>query len=129
LILDSSAILAILLAEPGHERLRLAISEADLVAAGAPTLAETAIVLSSRLKRDARPLLNEFLREAEVEVIPFEREHYDLAVDAFQRYGKGRHPAGLNFGDCLTYATARLSGLPLLFAGTDFSQTDLPSVD
>jgi ribonuclease VapC len=83
------------------------------------------MVLGSRLGRDARPLVNEFLREAEVEVVPFGRDHYEIAVDAFRRYGKGRHAAGLNFGDCLTYALARLSGLPLLFTGDDFSQTDL----
>jgi len=69
--------------------------------------------------------LNEFLREAEVEVIPFTRDHYDVALDAFARFGRGRHAAGLNFGDCLTYAVARISGMPLLFTGGDFSKTDL----
>jgi ribonuclease VapC len=125
MILDSSAIIALLLAEPGHEAIRRLIGEADVVAVGAPTLVEAALVLSSRLKRDARPLLSEFVREAEVEVIPFEHDHYDAAVDAFQRYGKGRHSPALNFGDCLTYATARVAGLPLLFSGDDFAQTDL----
>ncbi len=61
----------------------------------------------------------------EVEVIPFTAEHYEVAVDAFERFGKGRHPAALNFGDCLTYAVARLSGLPLLYTGDDFARTDL----
>ncbi len=98
-----------------------------MVAVGAPTLVETATVLSFRLQRDAGPLLREFLREAEVEVLPFEQDHYEAAVDAFVRYGKGRHAAALNFGDCLTYAVARLSGLPLLFTGDDFSKTDLPA--
>ncbi len=125
MILDSSAILAILLAEPDSDRLLRAVTEAKVVAVGAPTLVETAIVLGSRLGRDARPLLNDFLREAEIEIIPFTADHYDLAVDAFQQYGKGRHPAALNFGDCLAYAVARVSGLPLLFTGDDFSRTDL----
>lgn len=83
------------------------------------------MVLSCRLQRDARPLIEGFLREAEVEVIPFTREHYEVALDAFRRYGKGRHPAALNFGDCLTYAVASLSGLPLLYTGDGFSKTDL----
>ena len=125
MILDSSALLAILLAETGSERLIRAVADAPLVAIGAPTLVETAIVLTSRLARDARPLLNDFLREAAIEIIPFTPDHYDIAVDTFQRYGKGRHPAALNFGDCLTYAIARVSGFPLLFTSEDFSRTDL----
>lgn len=125
MILDSSAILAILLAEPGCDQIVRQMSEAPVLAVGAPTLVETAMVLSVRLRQEARPLLSEFLREAEVEVIPFTRDHYEVAVDAFERYGKGRHRAALNFGDCLTYAVARISGMPLLYTGDDFSGTDL----
>jgi len=65
------------------------------------------------------------LQEAQVAVVPFGEDHWRAAVDAYIRFGKGRHAAALNFGDCLTYATARLSGLPLLAAGRDFSKTDL----
>ena len=86
---------------------------------------ETAMVLSSRLGKDPRPVLNGFLRKMDVEVIPFTAEHYEAAVDAFERFGKGRHPAALNFGDCLSYAAAHLSGLPLLYTGNDFARTDL----
>jgi ribonuclease VapC len=125
MILDASAILAMILAEPGSAELIRRVGASPMIAVGAPTLVETAMVLSSRLRRDARPLLNDFLREAEVEVIPFTRDHYEVAMDAFTRYGRGRHPAGLNFGDCLTYAVARISGMPLLFTGKDFSKTDL----
>ena len=125
MILDASAILSILLEEPGHDRLVRQINSASITAVGAPTLVESAMVLTARLGRDAHPLLNQFLREAEVEVIPFTREHFDIAADAFRRYGKGRHPAALNFGDCLCYAVARISGFPLLFTGDDFSKTDL----
>lgn len=127
MILNASAILSVILADPDSGRILQQLSDAPILGVGAPTLVETAIVLSSRLRRDPRALLNEFLREAEVEVIPFGRDHYDLAVDAFERFGKGRHVAALNFGDCLTYAVARLSGLPLLFTGDDFSKTDLPA--
>lgn len=83
------------------------------------------MVLSSRLGEDSRRLLDDFLQEMDVEVIPFTAQHYEVAVDAFERFGKGRHPAALNFGDCLTYAVARLSGLPLLYTGEDFARTDL----
>jgi ribonuclease VapC len=124
-ILDASAILAVLVREPGCEDLLRLIAESHVVAAGAPTLVETALVLSSRMRKNARALLNEFLREAEVEIISFTRDHYEVAVDAFERYGKGRHSAALNFGDCMTYAVARISGMPLLFTGKDFSKTDI----
>ena len=125
MILDSSAILAVLLAEPGHSRILERMGEAQIIGVGAPTVVESAIVLSARLGRDARAELNEFLQGAEAEVIPFALEHYNAAVDAFQRFGKGRHPAALNFGDCMSYAVAALAGLPLLFAGNDFSKTDI----
>lgn len=125
MILDSSAICAIMLAQPGHGALIEKIGASAVVGVSAPTVVETAIVLSSRLQRDARPDLNEFLRRAEAEVTPFTEEQATLAVDAFLRYGKGRHPAALNFGDCLAYAAAALSSSPLLFAGRDFSKTDI----
>ena len=125
MVLDSSAILAVIFAEQGHQSVLRRMGEARFLAVGAPTLVETALVLSSRLRQDATALLNEFVREAEVEIVPFEREHYQAAVDSFERYGKGRHRAALNFGDCLTYAVAHVAGMPLLFTGQDFSQTDL----
>ena len=125
MVLDSSAILAVIFAERGHQSVLRRMGEARFLAVGAPTLVETALVLSSRLRQDATALLNEFVREAEVEIVPFEPEHYQAAVDAFERYGKGRHKAALNFGDCLTYAVAHVAGMPLLFTGKGFSQTDL----
>ena len=73
-------------------------------------------------------LLVRLLEEADVDIVPFGEEHWPAAVEAFRRYGKGRHPAGLNFGDCLTYATASLAGEPLLAVGDDFAQTDLELV-
>ena len=93
---------------------------------GAPTLAETGIVLSSRLGREALTLLSLFVHETRLTVIPFGEEHWLAAAAAFQRFGKGRHRAGLNFGDCMTYAVARLSGQPLLCTGRDFPRADLP---
>jgi ribonuclease VapC len=125
LILDSSAILAAMLAEPSAGQVLEKLDAAFSIGIAAPTLVEAAIVLSSKLGKDARPRLNEFLREAEAEILPFGPGHVDAAVDAFLKYGKGRHPAGLNFGDCLTYAAAAVAGLPLLFTGNDFGKTDI----
>jgi ribonuclease VapC len=66
-----------------------------------------------------------FLRRLEAEVVPFNQEHLDAAATAFIRFGRGRHPAALNFGDCMTYAIASVAGMPLLFAGEDFGRTDI----
>ncbi|HMB55203.1 MAG TPA: type II toxin-antitoxin system VapC family toxin [Thermoanaerobaculia bacterium] len=125
MILDSSAIVAVLLDEPGAEGLIETMLDAEALGVGAPTLCETGMVLTSRVGPESRGMLERFLQEFEVVEVPFGSEHWREAVEAFRRYGRGRHPAGLNFGDCLSYATARLSGRPLLFVGEDFPQTDV----
>ncbi|MGH3797477.1 MAG: type II toxin-antitoxin system VapC family toxin [Pseudonocardiaceae bacterium] len=125
MIVDSSALVAILLAEPKHETLVDHLARATLVGVGAPTLAETGIVLTARLGVVGRSLLSRLLDEAGIETIAYTAAHWPVAVDAFTRYGKGRHPAALNFGDCLTYATCRIAGRPLLCTGDDFPRTDL----
>jgi ribonuclease VapC len=125
MVLDSSAIVAIHLREPGHERLIDRIDAAEAVVVGVPTLLETAMVLTARLGQDARPMLFAFLRRIEAEVVPFHEEHLDAAATAFLRFGRGRHPAALNFGDCMSYAVASVAGMPLLFTGEDFSRTDI----
>jgi ribonuclease VapC len=114
-----------MLQEPGFERLLGRLNRAAAVGIGSPTLVETAIVLSARLERDARPQISRFIAEASVSTIAFGDAHYGAAVQAWLRFGKGRHPAALNFGDCLSYATAQLAGQPLLCTGEDFSKTDL----
>lgn len=124
MILDTSAVVAILLKEPGCVELLRAMASGN-AAIGTATLTETAIVLSARLKRDARPLLSRFIAEASIAVVPFGESHYSTAVDAWLRYGRGTHPASLNFGDCLSYAVARLANEPLLFVGENFAQTDI----
>ena len=83
------------------------------------------MVLTARLGQDARPLLSAFLRRLNAEVIAFNEEHLDAATAAFLRFGRRRHPAGLNFGDCMSYAVASVANLPLLFIGDDFSRTDI----
>jgi len=126
MILDTSAIVAIAFKEPGFEDLLGKLAKARNVAVGVPTLIETAIVLSARLNQDARGFLSRFLVEGSMVTVPFGDAHFATAVDAWLRYGKGRHRASLNFGDCLSYATAKVAGEPLLCIGSDFTQTDLP---
>lgn len=128
MILDSSAIVAIVLQEIGYESVLTAIAGAESTAVGAPTLVEASIVLSARLDRDARPLVSRLREEAGWSVIPFDEAHWSVALDAWLRFGRGRHDARLNYGDCLAYATARLAREPLLCLGDDFARTDLELV-
>ena len=124
MILDTSAVVAVVMKEPGYEDL-LQTMAGGRAAIGTATLTETAIVLSARLENDARSLLARFLSEASISIIPFGESHYSAAVDAWLRYGKGKHPAALNFGDCLSYAVAQLANEPLLFVGEDIARTDI----
>jgi ribonuclease VapC len=124
-ILDTSAIIAVVFREPEEDEFVRKIGAAHTVGVGAPTLAEAAIVLAARLGQDGQRLLSLLIQRAAVVVVPFDAEHAEVAADAWVRYGRGRHPAALNFGDCLSYATARLAGRPLLCKGDDFSKTDL----
>ena len=128
MIVDSSALLAIVFREPGFEEILDRVMAADAVAVGAPTLAETGIVLTARLDEDAHGMLERLLDELGIQEIPFGEIHWREAVDAYRRFGKGRHEARLNFGDCMTYAVASLAAEPLLFVGEDFRQTDLAAV-
>ena len=109
MIVDTSAIVCIFLRQPGHETLTAKLAAAHAAGIGTPTLAETGIVLAAKLESDPRGLLARFLQELEIVTVPFGDRHWREAIDAFRRFGKGRHPASLNFGDCMTYATARLA--------------------
>ena len=126
MILDSSVVVALILGEPEAERFLRRLAAATELAIGAPTLVEATIALSHRLGPVAASLIERFLGELEVAVLAFEERHWRQAIEANRRFGKGRHPAALNFGDCMAYATARVAGRPLLATGHDFSQTDLP---
>jgi len=123
-IVDSSAIVAIVLQEPDYELLldKILLGGAGI---GAPTLAELGLVLTTRLGRDSRPILDGLLERFDLDVVPFGDVHWRVAVGAHQRFGRGHHRAGLDFGDCLTYAVASLADEPLLFVGDDFTHTDL----
>jgi ribonuclease VapC len=125
LILDSSAIVAVLRREEGYRRCAAALDEARELAIGAPTLFETGMVAISRFGLDGRARVAQFLERYAIVVISFDERHWHAAAEAFIRYGKGRDPAGLNYGDCMAYATAYVADRPLLFTGNDFSQTDI----
>jgi ribonuclease VapC len=88
-------------------------------------LAEAGLVLLAKLGPRGRSLLGRLVQQAEIAVVPFTEEHWPIALDAYARFGKGRHPAALNFGDCLTYAVAGVARQPLLYVGEDFAKTDL----
>jgi ribonuclease VapC len=124
LILDTSAVAAVLFRESGYTRLTNVMEGAE-IGIGAPTLVEAGMVMVGRFDLHGRALLAQFLEQNRVVIVPFDSRHWALAAEAFVRYGKGRHPAALNYGDCMTYATARLTDAPLLFVGEDFAKTDL----
>ncbi len=128
MVLDTSAIVALLLGQTDAAALHRALVSASPSVAGAPTLAEAGIVLQARLGATGLAALRSFLVEYDVHALPFGDEHWRVAAQAFGMYGKGRHPAGLNYGDCLAYAVAKLAGGPLLCLGEDFPQTDLELV-
>lgn len=125
--LDSSALVAILFAEPGHLDLVDWILEADRVRVGAPTLTETSLVFAGRGGAKSAESVEGLVRELGVSIVPFGEAEWRVAVDAFRRFGRGRHPAALNYGDCLAYATAKTGRDSLLFVGDDFPKTDVTS--
>lgn len=128
MIVDASALVCAIRREPGYDMILRRLAESVGNAIGAPTLLETGIVLSARLGPRGKTALARVSADARVEVVPFNEEHARIALDAFARFGKGRHPAALNFGDCCSYATAALAGEPLLCVGDDFRKTDLELV-
>ena len=123
--LDSSAIIAILFAEPGYLHLVDRILAADHVRVGAPTVVETGLVFAGRGAARGGESVGGLLTELGVTVVSFGEAEARLATDAFQRFGRGRHPARLNYGDCLAYATATVARDTLLFVGEDFAKTDI----
>ena len=125
MIVDASAILAILLGEPDAERYEDAIAAAWPRRMSAVALLEAAMVVESRGGAEAGYELDALLERAEIELAPVTSEHANAARRAWRRYGKGNHPAGLNFGDCLVYALAEATGEPLLYKGRDFDRTDI----
>jgi ribonuclease VapC len=125
MVIDTSAIVAIFFNEADAQRYRESIVDDPVRMISAATVVETSMVIEARFGEAGGAELDLWLHKADVEIIAVTEEHADLARRAWRRYGKGRHPAGLNFGDCFSYALAALSGEPLLFKGNDFAQTDI----
>ena len=125
MIVDSSALVAMLRGEAGADDLSRSIAVAGGGSVPAPCYLETCMVMAGRKGPDSRPVVEELLATLGLGVMPFAAEHARVATEAFLRFGKGRHPAGLNFGDCMAYAVAQAAGAPLLFTGGDFGLTDV----
>lgn len=126
MIVDSSAILSILLHEPDAESLQATFLDHSHIRMSAASFLEVAMRIIRKTLPDAVNLLDEFVARMDIRIEPITAEQARIARDAFARYGKGMgHPAQLNFGDCFTYALARVTGEPLLHKGNDFNHTDL----
>lgn len=126
MVLDSSAVVAILLNEPAATVLESEMNNAASFAMGAPSVLETAMVVEARHPERGARNLDAFIANWQIEIVPFDTEQLAVAREAFRRYGRGRgSKARLNFGDCCTYALAKVRGEPLLFTGADFTHTDL----
>lgn len=126
MMIDSSVLIAILENEPEADRLIEAIANSPVRLISAVSVVETSIVILNRRGDAGIATLDDFLREAQIETVAVTPEQATLARHAYTHYGKGRHPAKLNFGDCFSYAAAMACGEPLLFKGNDFSETDIP---
>lgn len=125
MIVDTSALIALIQQEPEAEQVAAALAAARAPAIGAATLTETLIVLTARQGTVARTIFDRLRSEINLAVTDYTAEHAYAAQRAYVRFGRGRHPAGLNFGDCMSYAAAQLAHEPLLAIGDDFPQTDL----
>lgn len=127
MVIDTSAILAVLQDEPERRAFTEAIEHADLRFLSTATFVEVSMIVESRFGPDGIRALDLLLSKAQVTLVPVDSDQAHIARRAFREFGKGRHPAGLNFGDCFAYALAKASGDTLLFKGIDFMQTDIRS--
>jgi ribonuclease VapC len=125
MVIDTSALAAIFFNEPERDRFRDAITAAHTRLISAATLLETGMVIEGRRGGAAGREFDLFVVRASLQVVPVDAEQADIARSAWRKYGKGRHAAGLNFGDCFSYALAKSTGEPLLAKGTDFPSTDI----
>jgi ribonuclease VapC len=124
-IIDTSAIVAILFNEDDADTYARAITRADSRRVSAATFVEAAIVVAAQTKNAGGSQLDAFFRRAGIIIEPVTEEQAHIARQAFTDFGKGRHAAGLNYGDCFSYALAKSTGEPLLFKGKDFTKTDV----
>jgi ribonuclease VapC len=128
MVIDTSALLAVLFNEPEAERIARSIAADPRRLACTLTVLESSIVAEARKGEAGGRELDLLIHRIDLESVPLTGSHVDVARDAWRRFGKGRHPAGLNIGDCCSYALSRVSGEPLLFKGSDFAATDVTPV-
>jgi ribonuclease VapC len=127
MVIDTSAIVAIALNEPEALEFEGKIIGDPIRLISAATVLEAAIVIEARLGEAGGRELDLWLHKARTEIVPVDGPQVEIARRAWRRYGKGKHPAGLNYGDCFSYALASIRGEPLLFKGSDFGKTDIAS--
>jgi ribonuclease VapC len=127
MIVDTSALLAVLFGEKDAETYARAISEAEVCRISAATFVEVSVVVESQTGDAGSRQWDSFFRTASISIEPITEEHAHAARQAWSDFGKGRHAAGLNLGDCFSYALAKVSGEPLLFKGQDFRKTGIPA--
>jgi ribonuclease VapC len=125
MVIDTSALIAILQSEPDAEQLAEAIEQDQVRLISAVSVVETNIVIEHKKGTDGAKALDLLMKKIAVQVVPVTAEHAAIACQVYRDFGKGRHPAKLNFGDCFSYAAAKLQHEPLLFKGDDFRQTDI----
>ena len=129
MVIDTSALIAILLREEEADDLIAVLARDPKRLISRFTCLESAVVIEARKGPAGVRELDLLVHEANIERVALDADQVAVAIKAYRRYGKGRHPAGLNIGDCCSYALASISAEPLLFKGSDFSKTDLPRVD
>lgn len=129
MVLDTSAVIAILQNEQQADALATVLASADTIRISAASIVEAGIIMLARFGDSGEAEIDQFVHRLGMTVVPVTPEQADLARSAYRRFGKGQNPAGLNFGDCFSYALAASLHEPLLFVGNDFSKTDLQSVD
>jgi ribonuclease VapC len=129
MVIDTSAIIAVMCAEPDAPRLVAAIERAPARLVSAATVVEASLVLLGRFGDRGEAQLDTLLRSFDAEIVPVDADQVAIARDAARTFGRGRHRAALNFGDCFSYALAIASGEPLLFVGDDFARSDVPAVE
>jgi ribonuclease VapC len=128
MVVDTSALISVLTAEPEARPIQAAQLDAPRLVISAATLVEASVVAESKARPGGMSDLDLLISQLAIEVVPVTRQHAELARTAYAQFGKGKHPAALNFGDCFSYALARALGEPLLFVGSDFSRTDIDVV-
>jgi ribonuclease VapC len=128
MVIDTSALIALLSMEPESARLAVALESDATRLVSAATVVEAGLVIESRFGSDGGRELDLLIAKAGLSIEPVTADQADAAREAWRRYGKGRHSAGLNFGDCFSYALAKVTGEPLLFKGDDFAHTDISAI-